>query len=165
MHLRIRLQGPMPVTAVRDEGALRMWVCRLPVHIGPLRSCEFAEDSRKNTAFCGRTESSAPTGKSECRCRGRRLCRPEKCCEFAWNFHKNSVFCRADVDIGLYNQAGKCIRIRRRFPNDLVHPAGRSRATPLPTAPRLSNLHEPTHLTHRNCKWSFYTPTTESSSA
>ena len=27
----------MPVTAVRDEGALRMWVCRLPVHIGPRR--------------------------------------------------------------------------------------------------------------------------------
>ena len=25
----------MPVTAVRGEGALRMWVCRLPVHIGP----------------------------------------------------------------------------------------------------------------------------------
>ena len=25
----------MPVTAVRDEGTLRMWVCRLPVHIGP----------------------------------------------------------------------------------------------------------------------------------
>ena len=25
----------MPVTAIRDEGALRMWVCRLPVHIGP----------------------------------------------------------------------------------------------------------------------------------
>ena len=25
----------MPVTAVRDEGALRMWVCRLPVHIDP----------------------------------------------------------------------------------------------------------------------------------
>ena len=25
----------MPDTAVRDEGALRMWVCRLPVHIGP----------------------------------------------------------------------------------------------------------------------------------
>ena len=42
----------MPVTAVRDEGALRMWVCRLPVHIGPLGSCEFAEDFRKNGAFC-----------------------------------------------------------------------------------------------------------------
>ena len=43
-------------------------------HIGPLGSCEFAEDSRKNGAFC-----------------------------------------RADVGIGLYGQAGKCIRIRRRF--------------------------------------------------
>ena len=42
----------MPVTAVRDEGALRMWVCRLPVHIGPLGSCEFAEDFRKIGAFC-----------------------------------------------------------------------------------------------------------------
>ena len=38
----------MPVTAVRDEGALRMWVCRLPVHIGPLGSNEFAAASRKN---------------------------------------------------------------------------------------------------------------------
>ena len=42
----------MPVTAVRDEGALRMWVCRLPVHIGPLGSYEFAEDPHKNGAFC-----------------------------------------------------------------------------------------------------------------
>ena len=24
-----------------------MWVCRLPVHIGPLGSCEFAEDYHK----------------------------------------------------------------------------------------------------------------------
>ena len=38
----------MPVTAVRDEGALRMWVCRLPAHIGPLGSYEFAADFRKN---------------------------------------------------------------------------------------------------------------------
>ena len=51
----------MPVTAVRDEGALRMWVCRLPVHIGPLGSCEFAENCRKTSISCGRTESSAPT--------------------------------------------------------------------------------------------------------
>ena len=42
----------MPVTAVRDEGALRMWVCRLPAHIGPLGSCKFAEEYRKNGAFC-----------------------------------------------------------------------------------------------------------------
>ena len=25
-----------------------MWVCRLPVHIGPLGSCEFAENLVKN---------------------------------------------------------------------------------------------------------------------
>ncbi len=29
-----------------------MWVCRLPVHIGPLGSYEFAGDFRKNGAFC-----------------------------------------------------------------------------------------------------------------
>ena len=29
-----------------------MWVCRLPVHIGPLGSCEFAADFRKNGAIC-----------------------------------------------------------------------------------------------------------------
>ena len=33
----------MPVTAVRDEGALRMWVCRLPVHIGPA-GCSFSAE-------------------------------------------------------------------------------------------------------------------------
>ena len=33
----------MPVTAVRGEGALRMWVCRLPVHIGPAGCTAFTE--------------------------------------------------------------------------------------------------------------------------
>ena len=33
----------MPVTAVRDEGALRMWVCRLPVHICPADYTVFTE--------------------------------------------------------------------------------------------------------------------------
>ena len=42
----------MPDTAVRDEGALRMWVCRLPVHIGPLGNYEFAADSRKIGTSC-----------------------------------------------------------------------------------------------------------------
>ena len=36
-------------------------------------------------------------------------------CEFAEDSRKNGAFCRADVGIGLYGQAGKCIRIRRRF--------------------------------------------------
>ena len=33
----------MPVTAVRDEGALRMWVYRLPVHIAPADCTVFTE--------------------------------------------------------------------------------------------------------------------------
>ena len=33
----------MPVTAVRGEGALRMWVCRLPVHIDPAGCTGFTE--------------------------------------------------------------------------------------------------------------------------
>ena len=33
----------MPVTAVRDEGALRMWVCRLPVYIDPAGCTGFTE--------------------------------------------------------------------------------------------------------------------------
>ena len=33
----------MLVTAVRDEGALRMWVCRLPVHIAPAGCTAFTE--------------------------------------------------------------------------------------------------------------------------
>ena len=33
----------MPVTAVRDEGALRMRACRLPVHIDPSGCTGFTE--------------------------------------------------------------------------------------------------------------------------
>ena len=33
----------MPVTAIRGEGALRMWVCRLPVHISPAGCTGFTE--------------------------------------------------------------------------------------------------------------------------
>ena len=33
----------MPVTAVRDEGALRMWGCRWPVHIAPAGWTVFSE--------------------------------------------------------------------------------------------------------------------------
>ena len=33
----------MPVTTVRDEGTLRMWVCRLPVHIDPAGCTGFTE--------------------------------------------------------------------------------------------------------------------------
>ena len=39
-----------------------MWVCRLPVHIGPLGSCRFVADSHKNrSGFSGRFKG-APGG-------------------------------------------------------------------------------------------------------
>ena len=57
----------------------------------PKKYNEFAENSRKTGAFCGRTESSAPTGESGGRCRGRRLCRPKKYNEFAEDFRKNGA--------------------------------------------------------------------------
>ena len=40
---------------------------------------------------------------------------PLRSYKFAVDSRKNGAFCRADVGIGLYGQAGKCIRIRRRF--------------------------------------------------
>ena len=40
----------MLVTAVRDEGALRMWVCRLPVHIGPAVCTVFTKISGESVA-------------------------------------------------------------------------------------------------------------------
>ena len=39
-----------------------MWVCRLPVHIGPLGSCKLVADSQKNrSGFSGRFKG-APGG-------------------------------------------------------------------------------------------------------
>ena len=43
----------MPVTAVRDEGALRMWVHRLPVHIVPAEQAVFMKDYGKFATFLG----------------------------------------------------------------------------------------------------------------
>lgn len=43
----------MPVTAVRDEGALRMWVHRLPVHIVPAEQADLPEILGKFATFLG----------------------------------------------------------------------------------------------------------------
>ena len=66
----------MPVTAVRDEGALRMWVCRLPVHIGPAVCTVFRKSPANPWLPKGPTESSAPTTTLALSCRGGRLCPP-----------------------------------------------------------------------------------------
>ena len=42
----------MPVTAVRDEGALRMWVCRLPVHIDPRKAANLPKMSVRDGLIC-----------------------------------------------------------------------------------------------------------------
>ena len=42
----------MPVTAVRDKGALRMWVYRLPVHIGPSKAAYSPRIFVKSGLFC-----------------------------------------------------------------------------------------------------------------
>ena len=61
----------MPVTAVRDEGALRMWVCRLPVHIDPAGCTAFYGNLRRirtasqilNARLIYRSDSNATTYK------------------------------------------------------------------------------------------------------
>ena len=95
----------MPVTAVRDEGALRMWVCRLPVHI-----------DRQNAPFfikiCGGFATShwadrvvGPYGEISMHsypCRGGRLCPPAEYIGFTEIFGEIATSQRADVGIGPY---------------------------------------------------------------
>ena len=50
----------MPVTAVRDEGALRMWVCRLPVHIDPAGRTVLYENLRQIRYFSMGRQSRRP---------------------------------------------------------------------------------------------------------
>ena len=40
-----------------------MWVCRLPVHIGPLGSCRFVADSHKNRCSLRADRVVRPYGK------------------------------------------------------------------------------------------------------
>ena len=62
-----------------------MWVCRLPVHIGPLGSSEFAKDYHKNGAYRAG------------RCGHRPLHRNERCIRMRHIFsQKSAASCRAD---------------------------------------------------------------------
>ena len=54
----------MPLTAVRDEEALRMWVHRLPVHIGPAEQTVYTELYGKFVLPNGTMWASSPTDKS-----------------------------------------------------------------------------------------------------
>ena len=82
-----------------------MWVCRLPVHIGPLGSYEFAEDFRKKRCILRADRVVRPyeiRGIENQRRRGRRLCRPDKCYEFAAD--STSCFCRPRLHHILYRR-------------------------------------------------------------
>ena len=92
----------MPVTAVRDEGALRMWVCRLPVHIGPAVCTVFRKSPANPWLPKGPTESSAPTTTLALSCRGGRLCPPAGYIGFTEIFDEFAASQRADVGIGPY---------------------------------------------------------------
>ena len=93
----------MPVTAVRGEGALRMWVCRLPVHIDPAVCTCFLQNCSANLQLPnGPTESSAPTTSLSSPCRGGRLCPPAEYVDFTEIFGEFVTSQRADVGIGPY---------------------------------------------------------------
>ena len=112
----------MPVTAVRDEGALRMWVCRLPVHIGPAECTVLYGNLRRIRDFpMGRQSrrplqqvSALPVGADD-------SVRPQNAVVFSEIYGEFATSSRADVGIGPY-------RARRRFA--AAHRAGQS---PAPT--------------------------------
>ena len=65
----------MPVTAVRDEGALRMWVHRLPVHIGPEEVANLPQSSVKLVYSAGTMRR--PQASFEAQPRAARLLAPK----------------------------------------------------------------------------------------
>ena len=96
----------MPVTAVRDEGALRMWVCRLPVHIDPAVCTCFLQNCSANLQLPnGPTASSAlqrrftfPVGADD-------SVRPQNAVVFSEIYGEFATSSRADVDIGPCNKS------------------------------------------------------------
>ena len=76
----------MPVTAVRDEGALRMWVCRLPVHIGPAECTVFTGIYGEFVTSQWADRVVGPTTTLRTLCRGGRLCPPAGCTDFTGIF-------------------------------------------------------------------------------
>ena len=65
----------MPVTAVRDEGALRMWVHRLPVHIVPEEVANLTQSSVKLVYSAGTMRR--PQASFEAQPRAARLLAPK----------------------------------------------------------------------------------------
>ena len=95
----------MPVTSVRDEGALRMWVCRLPVHIAPAECTGFTEIFSEFVTSHWADRVVGPYGKASTAYvsrRGGRLCPPAGYTGFTAIFGEFATSQRADVSIGPY---------------------------------------------------------------
>ena len=95
----------MLVTAVRDEGALRMWVCRLPVHIDPAGCTAFTEILGEFVTSHWADRVVGPYGEISMHsypCRGGRLCPPAEYIGFTEIFGEIATSQRADVGIGPY---------------------------------------------------------------
>ena len=101
-------------------------------HIGPLGSCEFVEGFRKNRCILRADRVVRPYRESSVVVGADDSVGPSGSCEFAADFRKNGAICRGNVGIGPYNHTHKRVQIHRKFPKNQPHPAGRSRAPPLP---------------------------------
>ena len=117
----------MPVTAVRDEGALRMWVCRLPVHIGPAECTVFTGIYGEFVTSQWADRVVGPYGEASIfpvPRRGGRLCPPAGCTDFTGIF--------GEFTAAPYIQRGNCLRIRRKFSKEFTAFC-RAEQSPAPT--------------------------------
>ena len=104
----------MPVTAVRDEGALRMWVCRLPVHIAPADCTVFTEICGEFTISRWAGRVVGPYNNTALSVGADDSVRPQDAPVFTETFGEFTTAQRADVGIGPYKRGGKCLRIFRK---------------------------------------------------
>ncbi len=127
----------MPVTAVRDEGALRMWVCRLPVHIDHAERAVFYETLRRIRDFPMGQQSRRPLQQHCSSCRGRTTLSARRIYRFYGNPRRIRNF-----------PPGRCghrplqpnAQVQSNSPKSFVKQllsAGQSRALPLPRLRRI----------------------------
>ena len=104
----------MPVTAVRDEGALRMWVYRLPVHIAPADCTVFTEIFGEFATSRWADRVVGPYNNTALSVGADDSVRPQDAPVFTETFGEFATAQRADVGIGPYKRGGKCLQISRK---------------------------------------------------
>ena len=102
-------------------------------HIAPAGCTAFYGSLRRIRNFLTGRQSRRPLQKVfavPALCRGGRLCPPAECSDFTIIFGEFVNSQRADVGIGPYNERGKYIRIRRKFPKTYCFPPGGAEPRP-----------------------------------